>query len=49
VRFEQARFGREPSFDRARFLGRAIFDGIVVPTDASPVRKVIADVMRRLR
>jgi uncharacterized protein YjbI with pentapeptide repeats len=49
ARFEQARFGREPSFDRARFLGRAIFDGIVVPTDASPVRKVIADVIRRLR
>jgi uncharacterized protein YjbI with pentapeptide repeats len=49
ARFEQARFGREPSFDRARFLGRAIFDGIGVPKDASPVRKVIADVMRRLR
>jgi uncharacterized protein YjbI with pentapeptide repeats len=49
ARFEQARFGREPSFDRARFLGRAFFDGIIVPTDGSPVRKVIADVMRRLR
>jgi len=48
ARFEQARFGREPSFDRARFQGRAFFDGITVPQGSSPVRKVIADVMRRL-
>ncbi len=48
ARFEQARFGREPAFDRARFLGKAFFDNITVPQGDSPVRKAIAELLRRL-